>query len=106
MVYVMKTGRVEQSGHPDEVYKKGGVYKDIIDASARSLNIHKIARTIGGTDGGVSGEKLIPGELGRDEVGVVDEGEPELDLVVEEEVEDVKVTSCGWDGVIMATEGS
>ncbi len=52
MVYVMKTGRVEQSGHPDEVYKKGGVYKDIIDASARSLNIHKIARTIGGTDGG------------------------------------------------------
>ena len=52
MVYAMKTGRVEQSGHPDEVYKKGGVYKDIIDASARSLNIHKIARTIGGTDGG------------------------------------------------------
>ena len=52
MVYAMRTGRVEQSGHPDEVYKKGGVYKDIIDASARSLNIQKIARTIGGTDGG------------------------------------------------------
>jgi len=52
MVYAMKTGRVEQSGHPDEVYKKGGVYKDIIDASARSLNIQKIARTIGGTDDG------------------------------------------------------
>ena len=56
MVYAMKTGRVEESGHPDEVYKKGGVYKDIIDASARSLNIQKIARTIGGTDGGSPAE--------------------------------------------------
>ena len=52
MVYALKTGRVEQSGHPDEVYKKGGIYKDIIDASARSLNIQKIARTIDGADGG------------------------------------------------------
>jgi ABC-type multidrug transport system fused ATPase/permease subunit len=51
MVYALKTGRVEESGHPDEVYKKGGIYKDIIDASARSLNIQKIARTIGGTAG-------------------------------------------------------
>ena len=48
VVYALKTGRVEQSGHPDEVYKKGGIYKDIIDASARSLNIQKIARTIDG----------------------------------------------------------
>ncbi len=48
MVYALKTGRVEESGHPDEVYKKGGIYKDIIDASARSLNIQKIARTING----------------------------------------------------------
>ena len=46
MVYALQKGRVEQSGHPDDVYKKGGVYKDIIDASARSLNIEKIARTI------------------------------------------------------------
>ena len=52
MVYALKTGRVEESGHPDEVYRKGGIYKDIIDASARSLNIKKIARTIGGTDDG------------------------------------------------------
>ncbi|MBR6369573.1 MAG: ABC transporter ATP-binding protein [Bacteroidaceae bacterium] len=48
MVYALQKGRVEESGHPDDVYKKGGVYKDIIDASARSLNIGKIARTIGG----------------------------------------------------------
>ena len=52
MVYALKTGRVEESGHPDEVYKKGGIYKDIIDASARSLNIQKIARTIRDTDDG------------------------------------------------------
>ena len=50
MVYALKTGRGEESGHPDEVYKKGGIYKDIIDASARSLNIQKIARTIGADD--------------------------------------------------------
>ena len=46
MVYALKTGHVEESGDPDSIYKKGGVYKDIIDASARSLNIEKIARTI------------------------------------------------------------
>ena len=50
MVYALKKGRVEQSGHPDDVYKKGGIYKDIIDASARSLNIQKIAETISGKD--------------------------------------------------------
>ncbi|MBR5019939.1 MAG: ABC transporter ATP-binding protein [Bacteroidales bacterium] len=50
MVYALKTGRVEESGHPDDVYKKGGIYKEIIDASARSLNIEKIARTIGAGD--------------------------------------------------------
>ena len=46
MVYALKTGHVEEFGDPDEIYKKGGIYKDIIDASARSLNIEKIARTI------------------------------------------------------------
>ena len=45
-VYVLKEGRVEQSGNPDDVYKAGGVYKEIIDASARSLNVQKIAATI------------------------------------------------------------
>ena len=50
MVYALRTGRVEESGHPDEAYKKGGIYKDIIDASARSLNIEKIARTISQPD--------------------------------------------------------
>ncbi|MBO7587463.1 MAG: ABC transporter ATP-binding protein [Bacteroidales bacterium] len=45
-IYALKDGRVEESGDPDEIYKRGGIYKDIIDASARSLNIEKIARTI------------------------------------------------------------
>ena len=46
MVYALQNGRVEESGDPDSIYRKGGIYKDIIDASARSLNIEKIARTI------------------------------------------------------------
>ena len=46
IIYALKDGRVEQSGDPDEVYRKGGIYKEIIDASARSLNIEKIAKTI------------------------------------------------------------
>ena len=46
IIYALKQGRVEQGGNPDEVYKQGGVYKEIVDASARSLNIEKLARTI------------------------------------------------------------
>ena len=48
IIYALQQGRVEQSGDPDVVYRAGGIYKDIIDASARSLNIQKIARTING----------------------------------------------------------
>ena len=46
-IYVLKEGRMVQSGTPDEVYQQGGVYKDIFDASARSMNVDKIANTIG-----------------------------------------------------------
>ena len=46
LVYALKDGRVQQSGDPDGLYKKGGVYKDIVDASARSLNIDKLAHTL------------------------------------------------------------
>lgn len=48
IIYALQKGRVEQSGDPDELYKKGGVYKDIVDASARSLNIEKLANTVKG----------------------------------------------------------
>mgnify|MGYP003291822852 FL=1 len=43
MTYALQNGRVEQSGNTEEVYRRGGIYKEIIDASARSLNIEKIA---------------------------------------------------------------
>lgn len=46
MVYALKDGRVEQSGNPDALYRKGGIYKDIVDASARSLNIGKLSSTL------------------------------------------------------------
>ena len=49
IIYALKNGRVEQSGNPDEVYRQGGIYKDIVDASARSLNIDKLASQIGVT---------------------------------------------------------
>ena len=46
VIFALKEGRVEQSGDPDSLYKKGGIYKDIVDASARSLNIDKLAQTL------------------------------------------------------------
>ena len=45
-IYVLERGRVVQSGSPQEVYRQGGLYKDIFDASARSMNVDKIASTI------------------------------------------------------------
>ena len=35
-----------QSGTPDEVYSQGGLYKEIFDASARSMNVDKIAHRL------------------------------------------------------------
>jgi ABC-type multidrug transport system fused ATPase/permease subunit len=46
IIYALKEGRVEQSGDPDSLYMQGGVYKEIVDASARSLNIDKLAHTL------------------------------------------------------------
>ena len=46
LIYAMQEGRVQQGGHPDDVYRQGGVYKEIVDASARSLNIEKLAKTL------------------------------------------------------------
>lgn len=53
VIYALKDGRVEQSGDPDGLYAKGGIYKDIVDASARSLNIDKLAHTLDQNGDGV-----------------------------------------------------
>lgn len=52
-IYALKDGRVEQWGDPDEVYRQGGIYKEIVDASARSLNIEKLAHTIDADGDGI-----------------------------------------------------
>lgn len=41
----MKEGKIAEAGIHEEIYKQNGVYKEIFDASARSLNIEKIAKT-------------------------------------------------------------
>ena len=42
-LYMLEQGRVVESGKPDEVYRQGGRYKEIFDASARSMNADRIA---------------------------------------------------------------
>ena len=43
--YVMKDGAIAEHGEHDELYHQDGVYKEIFDAMAKSLNIEKIAKT-------------------------------------------------------------
>ena len=45
-LYVLDTGHCVQQGTPQEVYRQGGLYKDIFDASARSMNADKIAELL------------------------------------------------------------
>ena len=44
-IYVMKKGRVVENGTHDELYNKEGTYREIFDASARSLNLDKLVNT-------------------------------------------------------------
>ncbi len=46
-IYVMRSGHIVQHGAHEELYREGGTYKEIFDAMARSLNIGKIAKTLG-----------------------------------------------------------
>ncbi len=41
-IYVMKKGRVVENGTHDELMELDGVYREIFDASARSLNLDKL----------------------------------------------------------------
>ncbi len=49
IIYAMKQGKIAESGIHEEIYAQNGVYKAIFDASARSLNIEKIAKTFSGS---------------------------------------------------------
>ncbi|MGC4039080.1 MAG: ABC transporter ATP-binding protein [Chitinophagaceae bacterium] len=44
MIYVLKNGRVVENGTHEELVRQPGTYKEIFDASARSLNMARIAK--------------------------------------------------------------
>lgn len=46
VIIVLKEGRVVESGTHDELYEKGAVYREIFNASARSLNLDRISKTL------------------------------------------------------------
>jgi ABC-type multidrug transport system fused ATPase/permease subunit len=48
VIYVLKEGRVVESGTHEELYERGGTYMEIFNASARSLNLDKISQTMAG----------------------------------------------------------
>lgn len=45
-IYVMKKGRVVESGTHDELVQINGTYREIFDASARSLNLDKLVNSL------------------------------------------------------------
>ncbi len=49
-IYVMKKGHIVESGTHDELYDMKGTYREIFDASARSLYIEKLAKTMAGDE--------------------------------------------------------
>ncbi|MDQ3087579.1 MAG: ABC transporter ATP-binding protein/permease [Acidobacteriota bacterium] len=46
IIFVLKEGRVVESGTHDELYEKGKTYREIFNASARSLNLERISKTL------------------------------------------------------------
>jgi ABC-type multidrug transport system fused ATPase/permease subunit len=46
IIFVLKDGRVVEHGAHEELYERDGTYREIFNASARSLNIDKISRTL------------------------------------------------------------
>lgn len=46
VIFVLKEGRVVESGTHDELYAKGKTYREIFNASARSLNLNRISKTL------------------------------------------------------------
>ncbi len=46
VIFVLKQGRVVESGTHDELYEQNGTYREIFNASARSLNLDRISKTL------------------------------------------------------------
>lgn len=46
VIFVLKQGRVVESGTHQELYDQNGDYREIFDASARSLNLDRISKTL------------------------------------------------------------
>jgi ABC-type multidrug transport system fused ATPase/permease subunit len=46
IIFVLKEGRVVESGTHEELYEQGGTYSEIFNASARSLNLDRISKTM------------------------------------------------------------
>jgi len=46
VIFVLKEGRVVESGTHFELYENGKTYREIFNAAARSLNLDKISRTL------------------------------------------------------------
>jgi ABC-type multidrug transport system fused ATPase/permease subunit len=46
IIFVLKEGRVVESGTHEELYEKDGTYSEIFNASARSLNLDRISKTL------------------------------------------------------------
>jgi len=45
VIFVLKEGRVVESGTHEELYEKDGTYSEIFNASARSLNLDRMTKT-------------------------------------------------------------
>ncbi len=46
VIFVLKEGRVVESGTHEQLYQSGAVYREIFNASARSLNLDRISKTL------------------------------------------------------------
>src|SRR5690606_29621906 len=46
VIYVLKQGALVESGKHEELVRNDSVYREIFEASARSLNIERLAKTL------------------------------------------------------------
>ena len=49
LIFVLESGRLVEHGTHDALHALGGVYHRIFEASARSLNLDRIVRTLEGS---------------------------------------------------------